>query len=176
MYSNFVNSDQKPASEDEVRVFRIWQGDLTAARTDAVNLSIRMNALGKMIEGMIALHPELGRVQGEVPGDTEPDFVSPDGVAVEVKAVPSKGGPTIVNVADVVRDILRKNPEKWFTSGDMVKAVEADGVKATHTAIRLALRRTGERGYSDKRGDGKGQTFRLHQESVGADLFGGFES
>jgi hypothetical protein len=152
----------------DVALFVRWQKEHEQAQEDFRSAALRMTALKKMMDGMIELHPGLKRTPKTE--QNEPDMILPSGHILEVKPPPS------VNVADVVRDILRKNPERWFTSGAMVKAVEAEGVQATHTSIRLALRRTGERGYSVKRGDGKGQSFRLHQESVGADLFGGVES
>lgn len=146
-------------------------------RQDAVNAwaaaQVQMSALTKMIDGMEQLYPEFA-----VKVDIIPQVAASAAdalVTVDVSSHPAenhrpKPSPAAVTIkaTDVVRDVLREQPNRWFSTGDMVREFRTRGAEATPTAIRLALRRTSGR-ESDMRETDNGQLYRFHSESASSD-------
>ena len=131
---------------------------------------VKIAALTKLIDGMEDLHPELSEKHDLVPRVPESllDVLATVDVSHYAKAA---GNP---RASDVVRDILREQPTRWFSSGEMVREFKTRGIEATPTAIRLALRRTADR-ESERRGTDKRQEFRLKSETDSDDTLGGLE-
>lgn len=127
-----------------------WRVQLKDAQDEYELAAARIYGLRKMIEGLEIVHPELK--------PTPPTDAHATAESAAAKIVGSSK-----TVADHVRDILREQPNRWFASGEMVREVQARDETAEAPAIRLALSRTAGK-ISEKRGEGKGQSFRLKTE------------
>lgn len=125
-----------------------WRDELTKAIKAQTEANARVAKLRKVIDGVESLYPELGRaMRVEFPDVTGADF---GGVPLNED----------LSAADMVREILRAEPGRWFATGDMVREFRSRGSNASSEAIRLALRRT--RGKeSERRVSDKGATYRL---------------
>lgn len=136
------------AERDDAGLLARWRKEqFEAVNVYAAALN-RSLALQQMIEGMESLHPDW---RLDPSAETTPTDAGTD----------NDDKPPLKTAADVVRAILSENPDRWFTSGDMVREFKATSeIEATDTAIRLALSRTADR-ESIRRGEGKGQQFRF---------------
>ena len=158
------------AKEEAKGLLMRWRAERREIVGEVRELQSRSLALGKMIDGMETLYPDLkGSMFAEITGHQPSVEVSSE-EPIDADEHAELGE----TAADVARVIVRENPDKWFTTGDMVKEFAARQHPATPTAIRLALRRTWETGLTDRRGAGRGQSFRLAPASTDA-VLGGLE-
>lgn len=138
-----------------------WRAELNEALKTQIAAANRAAALRKAIDGVETLYPNLSNA---VPVDFQDITGSDSGDVVEE-----------LTAADLVREILRNEPLRWFATGDMVREFRTRGSEATPEAIRLALRRTAGK-ETEHRMSEKGRVFRLRAaQSEDIDVLGGLE-
>lgn len=160
-----MNSNETEAAELLAR----WRRDHAAAGIDRAAAQHRLDALGKMIAGMEALYPSLAtKVEATAPAWTSVADalanIDASNYSAETRQKIEKS-PDARKATDVVREILKEQPNRWFSTGEMVREFRSRRIEGSQTAIRLALRRTNGR-ESDMRETDDGQLYRFRSESA----------